>query len=97
MRLPWHRRSPTGTFVRSSAVKAVRHGDRTVLLDLTSERYFSLDGVAGRIWDLLTEPLSLATLSTAIASEYDAPLATVETDVAELLAGLSAEGLVRAG
>jgi hypothetical protein len=95
MKLPWRQRSSPGTFARSPAVRSVRHGERTVLMDLDSERYFSLDEVAGRIWDLMEEPRSISALATDLSAVYDAPVEEIELDVAELLANLSAEGLVR--
>jgi hypothetical protein len=83
------------TYARSGSVSAVRHGDRVVLMDLSGEEFYSLDGVAGRMWELLSQPISSGLLADRLAAEYDAPLETIREDVLECLAQLDREGLVR--
>ncbi|MGE0442485.1 MAG: PqqD family protein [Gemmatimonadales bacterium] len=83
------------TFVRAATVRAVQQGDRTVLMDLGGEQFYSLDAVAGRTWELLAEPRSVAALAEVLAGEYDAPVETIRSDLDELLAGLRRDGLVR--
>lgn len=96
MKLRWPlRRRTQGSYVRSSDVSVARHGDRVVLMDLAGEQFYSLDQVAGRIWDLLAEPATPAALAERIAEEFDAPVETIRGDVAECLAGLERDGLVR--
>ncbi len=66
-----------------------------VILDPTSGRYYSLDGVGARVWELLSGSTNLATLLEAIQSEYHVDAATCERDVRALLDDLIAQGLVR--
>jgi len=72
-------------------------GGETVLLDLESEQYFGLDAVGTRIWALIGEGASVGEMIDALLQEYEVERATLEADVAGLLAKLSAAGLIRLG
>jgi len=67
----------------------------TVLLDLASEQYFGLDAVGTRIWALLNEGATADAVVETLLEEYEVERATLEADVAELLAGLAGAGLIR--
>ena len=82
--------------VSPGAVSTAIPGE-TVILDPTSGRYFGLDGVGSRVWDMLQTPTSLRTMVTAIISEYDVDADTCERDLRALLAELDAKGLVVVG
>ena len=98
MKLRWPvRRTGFEAFTRSEEVSAVRHGDRLVLMDLDGEQFYSLDQVAGRLWELLAEPATIAHLADRLSAEFDAPIETIRADVAECLAGMTRDGLVRVG
>lgn len=98
MKLRWPlRRAGVEAFSRSAEVSAVRHGDRLVLMDLGGERFYSLDQVAGRLWELLNEPATVERLADRLADEFDAPIETIRADVAECLSGMARDGLVKAG
>jgi pyrroloquinoline quinone biosynthesis protein D len=71
-----------------------RAADTRVLLDPADGRYYALDEVSGRVWDLCDGTRTVAQLVAAICAEYEAPAETVEADVLEFLADLSADGLV---
>jgi hypothetical protein len=82
--------------VSSNAVSTAIPGE-TVILDPTSGRYFGLDGVGARVWELLQSPTTLRSMVAAITSEYDVESSTCERDLRELLAELDAKGLVVVG
>jgi hypothetical protein len=67
----------------------------TALLDLRSERYFTLNEVGTRIWALLGEGTEVAMIIELLAEEYDAPIGAIEEDTRALLAGMRKAGLVR--
>ena len=69
-------------------------GDETVLLDLASGMYFGLDGVGKRIWESVTEGLSLAQTAALIVDEYDIDEAQALTDVLEFASDLVERGLL---
>ena len=80
--------------VRSSAVIARGLRDQTLLMDMESERYLTLDTVASRIWTMLDGTQSVARIAATIVDEYDAPLPTVRADIEALLSELHELGLV---
>jgi len=52
-----------------------------VLLHPASGRYFSLERVSQRIWELCDGHRTVADLVVAVHAEYDAPAAEIEADV----------------
>lgn len=70
---------------------------QTVLLDIASGEYFSLNKVGGRVWELCDGTRTVADMVEVICAEYDAPETTVLSDACELLEGLAGEGLVTEG
>jgi hypothetical protein len=69
-------------------------GDEVVLLDLASERYFGLDPVGTRIWELLPERENLADVLASLCEEFDAEPLRIEQDLLTLVQALSEAGLV---
>lgn len=67
---------------------------QAVLLSLKTERYYGLDEVGTRIWDLLSAGKTVAETAAVLAGEFDAPAETIEADMQKLLAELLKEGLV---
>ncbi|MEO5839686.1 MAG: PqqD family protein [Acidimicrobiales bacterium] len=80
--------------VRSSAVVARGLRDQTLLMDMESERYLTLDAVASHIWSMLDGTQSVAHIAATIVDEYDAPAPTIRADIDALLTELFALGLV---
>ena len=65
-----------------------------VLLNMDDGRYFALDGVGGRVWDLCDGSRTLSAIAAILAEEYEAPAETIERDLAELINDLTNEELV---
>jgi len=63
-----------------------RVGDEGVLLDLASERYFSLNEVGARFWELLAEDASLARALAVLVQEYEVSDQVLRADLDDLLA-----------
>lgn len=81
----------------SNAAVATAIPGETVILDPTSGRYFGLDGVGARVWEMLQSPTSLSSVVATITAEYDVDTETCERDLRALLAELDAKGLVVVG
>jgi len=63
--------SPDTRLLRNpSIVHSEMDGD-TVMMDSSLERYFGLEEVGTRIWELLAEEQSLGSLCTALTQEFD--------------------------
>lgn len=66
----------------------------TVILDLKSEQYFSLDLVGTRVWQLLQETTSLRQVFDQLITEYEVAPEQLEEDLAALIDSLVQEGLI---
>ena len=72
-------------------------GGEAVLLDLASERYFGLDPIGTRIWQLLADAPALAQVHATLCGEFDAEPNRIETDLLALVRQLADAGLVEIG
>ncbi len=68
----------------------------TVLLHLESGRYFGLNAVGTRVWQLLGELGRPQPVVEALLREFEVAPADLESDVLALLEQLAAHGLVAA-
>lgn len=82
------------TVTASQEVLFQEVGGEAVLLDLGSERYFGLDEVGCRIWQLLQEHGGVQIVFDRMLEEYDVEPARLEADLLNLLGDLAAAGLV---
>ena len=69
----------------------------TVLLSMTTARYYGLADVGARIWELLGQPVRVSAICETIASEYDVPIDRCQGDVVRFLEDLAANGLIEVG
>jgi Coenzyme PQQ synthesis protein D (PqqD) len=67
---------------------------QTVLLDIQSGQYFSLNRVGRTVWDLCDGTRSVSDIIEAVCTEYDVPKETASQDADALLESLAGEGLV---
>jgi hypothetical protein len=65
-----------------------------VLLDTASERYFGLDAVGTRVWQLLAGGSALVDVHQALLREFDVAPAQLESDLLSLVDQLADAGLV---
>jgi hypothetical protein len=84
---------PVAVKAASSVVFQEVEGEM-VLLDLESARYYVLDDVGTRIWQLLTEHGDVEQVVSSMLAEFDVDEATFRTDLDALLTRLTAAGLV---
>jgi Coenzyme PQQ synthesis protein D (PqqD) len=66
----------------------------SVLLNLETERYFGLDAVGTRMWQLATTAPTVAAALAQLGEEYDAARETLRTDLTNLLQHLVDNGLI---
>jgi hypothetical protein len=67
-----------------------------VLLDLASGKYFGLNRVGTRAWELLAEGHAFGEMHTALLREFDVQAEVLEADLRGLVTELSGRGLIRA-
>lgn len=68
-----------------------------VLLNLETERYYGLDSVGTRMWQLMATDGDVAKAFEQLSTEYDVAPEVLRHDMAELIAKLSELGLLKAG
>jgi hypothetical protein len=76
---------------------AVEVDRSVVMMSIAREKYYSLGGVGGRIWELVQEPRSVGDLCERLAEEFDVEAAVCRSDVEEFLLNLLDEGLIEVG
>jgi hypothetical protein len=69
-------------------------GDETMMVD-ESGAYIQLDTVGSRIWELLSEPRSVASVCDALESEFAVDRETCERDVLAFLGQMLERKLLR--
>ncbi len=68
-------------------------GEETILLDTQGGRYFSLDPVGTRMWQLLREHGALCPVYEIILKEYEVTPKQLEADLLALVAKMIDKGL----
>jgi hypothetical protein len=69
--------------------------NEAVLLDLRSEKYFGLNSVGLRVWELLQQDGDAVAIRDQLLKEFEVSAATLEQDLNEVLARLLAAGLIQ--
>ena len=81
-------------YIRNSKTISGRLHDELVMMDLEQGKYFSLNPVATRIWDLLEQPVTVEELCGLLMDEYDVEMAQCHGEVSEHLNEMVRMGLV---
>jgi coenzyme PQQ synthesis protein D (PqqD) len=69
-------------------------GAETVILGLQAGRYYGVDAVGSRVWQIIQEPARVGDIRNAIVAEYDVEPAACESDLLKLLADMQAAQLI---
>ncbi len=72
-------------YVRNSRTISGRLHDELVMMDIEQGKYFSLNPVATRIWDLLEEQMTMEEICIDLQEEYDIDKETCKNDVQSYL------------
>ena len=83
-------------YTRNSRTISGRLHDELVMMDLEQGKYFSLNPVATRIWDLLEKEKTLDELCALLTEEYDVESNQCMDEVRELLEEMERLGLIGA-
>ena len=78
----------------SAAFAETRIDDEIVIMNLASGDFFSLEGSAATIWDLIDGTRDRAAVLAALSAEYDAPPADLARDLDGFLGELRSGGLI---
>jgi hypothetical protein len=69
-------------------------GEDAFLLNTQTNKYYALQKVGARLWELLNEKKSLRNAYKILLSEYEVDPVQLEQDVLELISHLMESGLV---
>lgn len=64
------------------------------IVNLKNGVYYGLDAVGARVWHLMREPVSIATIIDSLLNVYAVERATLESDVHRFLNQLAEQGLI---
>jgi len=82
---------------RNSRTISGRLHDEMVMMDIEQGKYFSLNPVATRIWDLLENPMTPEEICGHLAEEYEVEMLQCRAEVGELVKEMERLGLVVIG
>ena len=78
----------------SGLVTANMDGEK-VMLSIEKGKYFGLNGIGSRIWELLEKPILVRAMVSVLLQEYDVEEKTCQQDVQVFLSKLYAQELVK--
>lgn len=74
--------------LKTDTILATSMDDEIVILDTINGKYFGLDGVGARVWEILQTAQSVDQVKKTLLDEYDVDEQECENDLIELLNGL---------
>lgn len=80
--------------VQSRDPVAVEVDQTVVMIGLEQGKYYGLEGVGGRIWELVKEPRSVQDVCAVLAREFEVDPETCLNEVVAFLDALAREKLV---
>ncbi len=70
--------------------------EHAVMLSVAAGKYYGLNAVAARIWELLEHPMTLAQLCAQICEEFEVDMQTCEATVLKFADEIIDNGIVHA-
>ncbi len=86
----------TSTLVmrRNDGLLAAAVGEELLMMSAAEGKYFNLNNVGARIWELLAQPASVESLVTALTDEYDVTADAAHAQVQDFLSALRERNLL---
>lgn len=82
-------------YIRNDRIISGRLQEELVMLDVEAGKYFGLNEVAARIWELLEKPAGMDELVKILTAEYDISGEACRADVDRYLGEMLKLGLVK--
>ena len=87
----------TDTFIkRNNEVFASEIDDEVVMMNIQSGKYFGMDAIGSRIWQLVEEKIQVKEIIAQLLEEYNVTEEQCRNDVLEFLNELYEQNLVQA-
>jgi hypothetical protein len=88
------RLEPATVVQRSQEPVTTSLDEELVMLDLRQSRYFGVDAIGHRVWDLMEQPVSVSDLCAALEREFDVTPNQCRNDVLAFLEQLREADLI---
>lgn len=79
---------------RNDNIPTIELDGDVAMMNIEKGKYYGLNSVASRVWELLEESQIFSELIELLLKEYDVDKTTCEQDVSELLDSLNEAGLI---
>jgi hypothetical protein len=87
--------TPATKLIRNSDILYAPVGtEEAVMMSVEAGRYYGLNAVGSRIWELLETPKTVAQLCAQICEEFEVDAQTCEADVLKFTGSLIDQGIV---
>lgn len=80
--------------VRNPSLTTAELDGEVVMLSLETNRYYGLNSVGTRIWEILAQPMTLAAVCDILQNEYDVTREQCESEVLAVAEKMFQEKLV---
>lgn len=81
-------------YIRNNKCISGRLNDELVMMNMDKGKYFSLNPVATRIWDMLEKPMIIDDLCVLLMGEYEVCEEECRSEVGEVIAEMVRLGIV---
>jgi hypothetical protein len=71
--------------------------EEVVMMSVEAGRYYGLNAVASRIWELLEKPMTVAQVCARLCDEFEVDAQTCEAEVLKFISDLMDNGIVHEG
>lgn len=82
------------TVVAAAGQLAGNLGEEVVIAGVSTGRFYGLNEVASRVWQLIQKPMLFGELKRALSEEYDAPPERLAADLVMLIERMHNEKLI---
>lgn len=80
--------------VQTTGIVAADMDGEKVMLNIEQGKYYGLDGIGSRIWEMIESPRKVQEVVAVMLKEYDVGEKNCQQDVLAFLSTLYAQGLV---
>lgn len=80
--------------IRNKDLDATDMDGELVMMDINKGKYYSINSVGSRIWELIEKQVSVNEVNSTLLNEFDVDEETSTSTVLDFLNGLYNEGLI---
>lgn len=84
----------SSTIRRNESLQGIGMGGETAMVSIERGRYYALDRVGGRIWQLLAQPVTVSGLVERLQREFEVEPETCKKDTLAFLNEILEEGML---